>query len=63
MVVAELIPHCSGIWSGQLLEEESGRSLGEPWFADSRSELISKMSYWLPLTHLKFRDAMNPLEP
>jgi hypothetical protein len=63
MVVAEIAPHASGEWSGQLREEDSGQVLGERWSAQSRSELIEKIRYWVPLSHLNFRDVYDPLEP
>ena len=63
MVIAEIHENCSGVWSGQLVESENGRPIGERWSAATRSGLIATINKWVPLTHLKFRDCMDPLDP
>jgi len=63
MVVAEIHDNQSGLWVGQLCEWGTGEPIGAPWIAKSRSELIGKMRSEIPLTHLSFRDTLDPLDP
>jgi len=59
----EIKSNCSDRWSGHLLEADTGDIIGEEWSAASRSELIGQVLKWVPLTHLEFHDAMDPLDP
>jgi len=63
MVMFEIKSNSSDRWSGSLLESETGDIIGEEWQASSRSELIAEVIKWVPLTHLRFQDAMDPLDP
>jgi hypothetical protein len=56
MVIAEIRPINLSDWRGQLRDSETGRPIGAEWRATQRGELIGLMSYWIPLTHLKFVD-------
>jgi len=63
MVIAEIHENSSGLWTGQLVETENGARIGESWSAASRAGLIGMMNKWVPLTHLTYRDCMDPLDP
>ena len=63
MVVAEIRENCSGVWTGQLRESDTGAQIGRPWVARSRGELIATMRKWVPLSHLVFQDRMDPTDP
>ena len=63
MIIAELSENVSGIWCGRLRDSNTGQPVGTGWFASSRSELVAMIKWWTPLSHLQFRDRMNPLDP
>ena len=56
MVQAEVWCTHLGDWHGQLRESETGDPIGEEFLADQRGMLIGKISNWVPLTHLAFKD-------
>ncbi|ATI82268.1 hypothetical protein A6768_21240 [Sphingobium yanoikuyae] len=47
-------------WFGQLVDEDSGKRDGTIFTAISRGSVIAQISIWVPLTHLKFEDRMDP---
>jgi hypothetical protein len=63
MMVAEIRTNAREEWIGQFHVCDSGLPLGLPWRAESRSELIAKMSRVVPAARLSFRDVFDPLDP
>ncbi|MEK7343392.1 MAG: hypothetical protein AABZ73_06170 [Pseudomonadota bacterium] len=47
-------------WFGQLVDEGSGRRDGMIFTATSRGSVIAEIRIWVPLTHLKFEDRLDP---
>lgn len=63
MVIAEIHGNSAGLWTGRLRDSETGQPMSGIWQARSRSELIAEIKRWTPLSHLLFRDRMDPLDP
>lgn len=63
MIEAEIWENETHLWRGQLRDPWTGTRMGEVWSAPSRGELISLMRKWIPLSHMRFYDRVDPLDP
>lgn len=63
MSVAEIWSNASGLWFGRLVDPITGMPDFMIFTAMSRSSVIAKMRYGLPLTHMEFLDRLCPTDP
>lgn len=48
-------------WFGQMVDERDGKRDRTIFVASSRGGIIAQIKMWVPLSHLIFRDRLNPI--